>query len=146
MELLDHCCTEFIVKGTAPVLQQGDAFPDPVHRNGRNPGSDRIFFDAVFYIHCGIVHQTFRKQAGEHLRMISVGIQLDQKAHGTDFGDQVRKIFVQTGFPACKGNAVQKPPAFFQERDQFRFFHDGRRAAVDQFKVVAERAAEITAV
>ena len=99
----------------------------------------------VFDVHGHVVQQALVQQVPQNLGPGAVGVQLDGKAQGPDFADQVRKPRLERGLPAGEAHAVQPAPAAFQEVQHSPGLQGRLSPRQHQGPVVAERAAQLTA-
>ena len=127
-----------------PFQQQGDALSYGGQIHGGKAYGQSILFRTVFYIHGHIIHQPAPDKVCQPVRMGPVGIQLHGEAHGLDLLQQGPNV-PQQGFPAGDSHAIQQTPALLQKAEQRFLFHFRGPGAVQQFSIMAVRAAEVAA-
>jgi hypothetical protein len=83
------------------------------------------------------------KELREKGRMVAVGIELNSKTELADFYNQIIQTFVQAGFSAGDGDAIQKAVTLLKKGKQLVAAHAGGSRAVHELVIVAVRTSEV---
>ena len=143
VELFYQSCAELEID--AAVFEKLNTGKNLSHIDVLNADGVRVFFGAVFHVHCDVIDEFVVEHGFKNVGAKSVGVEFGCVTHTSHLCQKIAEVGLKRGFSARHANGVHESFALLKVIENLAFVYLLRfEVADDKRRVVAERTAKIT--